>query len=79
MTMRKKVSTLLDPVLFRRAKTEAARQNRQISEIVAEALEMYLRKEGSHLGKVDESWASLPVDWKQLKKVMEEEIDYLEA
>ena len=77
--MRKKVSTLLDPVLFRRAKTEAARQNRQISEIVAEALETYLRKEGSHLGKVDESWAALPVDPKQLKKVMEEEISYLEA
>lgn len=77
--MRKKVSTLLDPVLFRRAKVEAARQNRQISEIVAEALEIYLRKEGTHLGKVEESWATLPIETKQLKKLMEEEDDYLEA
>ncbi|HXK58747.1 MAG TPA: hypothetical protein PLP42_02540 [Acidobacteriota bacterium] len=79
MIMRKKVSTLLDPVLFRRVKVEAARQNKQISEIVAEALEIYLRKEGTHLGKVEESWHTLPIEARQLKKLMEEEVDYLEA
>lgn len=79
MTMRKKVSTLLDPVLFRRAKLEAARQGKQISEIVGEALEVYLRREDRQLARVDESWAVLPADPDQLKKVMEEEIDFLET
>lgn len=78
--MRSKVSTLVDPVLFRRAKLEAARQNKQISEIVGEALELYLRKRGAHhLGKVAESWGALQVDRKKLKKLMEEEVDFLET
>lgn len=68
----------MDPALFRRAKLEAARQNKQISEIVGEALEAYLRSQGTHLGKVAESWGALRIDRKRLQQLMDEEVDFLE-
>jgi len=40
--VRTKVSTLLDERLFRRVKLEALRSRRQISEIVGDALVLYL-------------------------------------
>ncbi len=40
--MRKKVSTLLDETLYRRAKLESVVRGKQISEIIGEALEKYL-------------------------------------
>jgi hypothetical protein len=44
---RRKVSTLLDEHLFRRAKLESLRQRKQLSEILGEALERYLGDSGS--------------------------------
>jgi hypothetical protein len=80
--MRRKVSTLLDESLFRRAKLESVRQGKQISEIVGEALEGYLGeksgKEGS-LGVVAESWGVLALPRARVKKVLAEEKDLLEA
>jgi hypothetical protein len=40
---RRKVSTLLDEHLFRRAKLGSLRQRKQVSEILGEALQRYLR------------------------------------
>ena len=51
--MRQKISTLIDPGLYRRVKLEAVKTNRQISEIVGEALEHVRRglKLASHREK----------------------------
>lgn len=74
--MKRKVSTILDESLFRRTKMESARKGMQISEVISEALELYLGagKEGaSGPGVVAESWGSLKVSSRRLKKVMEED------
>ena len=80
--MRRKVSTLLDESLFRRAKLESVRRGKQISEVVGEALERYLGEkpgdEGS-LGVVGESWGVLTLPRARVKKVLAEEKDLLEA
>lgn len=60
--MRKKVSTLLDDTLYRRAKLESIRQGKQISEILGEALELYLGEKRSPPGlggAVARSWGAL--------------------
>lgn len=44
---RKKVSTILDEHLFRRAKLEAARQGKQLSTILGDALDRYLSEAGT--------------------------------
>ena len=69
------MSTLLDAALFRRVKLEAARRNKQISEIVAEALEQYFEKGGTRGGSdvVAGSWAALPLDARNVKRILEEE------
>lgn len=74
--MRRKVSTLLEEALFRRAKLEAVRQGKQISEIVGEALELYLTEKKSPHGMggvVAASWGVLSLDKEQVKRLLEEE------
>lgn len=73
--MRQKISTLIEPALYRRVKVEAARTNKQISEIVGEALEQYLGEGGRLHGAsvVGESWGALRVSGAQVKRVLEEE------
>jgi hypothetical protein len=77
---RRKVSTLLDDALYRRAKLEAVRQGKQVSEILGEALAAYLAERGgrSGAGVVAETWGSIRVDAPSVKQVMEED-DWLGA
>ena len=74
--MRKKVSTLLEDNLYRRVKVHSSRQGKQISEIIGEALELYLNDEarsGSSLNVVHESWAVLEAPASLVKKILREE------
>ena len=48
--MRRKFSTVVEDGLLRRARLESVRRNKQISEIVAEALEAYLPGTGAATG-----------------------------
>lgn len=48
--MRRKLSTILDENLVRRAKLEAVRQEKQLNELIAEALEAYLTRNGAPQG-----------------------------
>ncbi len=70
--MRRKVGTVLDEALFRRARLESARQGRTISEILAEALEGYLEQEGRHgtSGVVADTWAVLSLDRARVKEIL---------
>ena len=79
--MRKKVSTLLDDGLYRRAKLEAAVRGKQISEILGEALEQYLDERvapGRGLGVAEETWGSVTLPREQLEEIMADE-DWLDS
>ncbi len=80
--MRKKVSTLLDEGLFRRAKLESAVQGKQLSEIIGEALSEYLeQRAGSGLqgrGVVAETWATMKLAPSKLRTIMAEE-DWIDS
>ena len=78
--MRRKVGTVLEEALFRRARLESARQGKALSEILAEALEGYLEREGRHgaSGVVADTWAVLSLDRGQVKRILGEEDGLLE-
>jgi len=77
MTMaRRKVSTLLDEHLFRRAKLESVRQGRQVSEILGEALERYLGERGSRRATtsvVADTWGVLKLDRRKIDRLLVDE------
>jgi hypothetical protein len=73
---RRKVSTVLDEHLFRRAKLESVRRRKQVSEILGEALERYLGETGSRLattGVVAETWGVLKLDRRRLDRLITDE------
>ena len=73
---RRKVSTLLDEHLFRRAKLESVRQRKQVSQILGEALQRYLSDTGSPpmtAGVVSESWGVLKLDRRKVKTLLDDE------
>jgi hypothetical protein len=79
--MRKKVSTLLDEALFRRAKLESVRQRKQFSEIVGEALESYLSRAGSastSSGVVSGSFGSIRLAKRSVKRIVMNEASILD-
>ena len=78
--MRRKVGTVLEEALFRRARLESARQGRAISDILAEALEEYLERRGRHetSGVVADTWAVLSIDRAQVKRILSDEDGLLE-
>lgn len=78
---RKKISTVLDEHLFRRAKLESVRQHKQVSEILGEALERYLGTPGSHLttGVAADSWGVLRVDRRTVARLLSDEEGLLDA
>jgi hypothetical protein len=79
---RRKVSTLLDEHLFRRAKLEALRQRKQLSEILGEALERYLGESGSRAattGVVAETWGVLKLDRRKVDRLLVDEGGLLDA
>jgi hypothetical protein len=80
--MRKKISTLLEEALFRRAKIEAIRQGKQFSEIVGEALEVYLRDRanaGAESGVVSESFGIMKTKPQIVRQVLREEDGLFDA
>lgn len=80
--MRQKISTLIDPALYRRLKMESVRRNKQISEVVGEALEAYLANERPGLagaGVVEESWGALRMPAERLRQLLETEESLLES
>lgn len=79
--MRKKVSTLLDEALYRRAKLEAAASGKQISEILGEALEKYLEEQrvpGRGLNVVADTWGSIEAPVADVEAIMAED-DWLDS
>jgi hypothetical protein len=78
--VRQKISTLVDPALYRRVRLESVRRNKQISEIVGEALQMYLA--GNRLastGVVAESWGAVPLPKEEVQQILRDEAGLLEA
>lgn len=79
---RRKVSTVLDEHLFRRAKLESVRQRKQVSEILGEALERYLAETGSRTattGVVAETWGVLKLDRRRIDRLITDEEGLLDA
>jgi len=78
--MKRKVSTQVEENLFRRVKLEAARQGKQISGIVGEALEHYLNAKGERqitAGFITESWGALYLPEAKVREILEEEEELL--
>jgi hypothetical protein len=79
---RRKVSTILDEHLFRRAKLESVRQRKQVSEILGAALERYLAETGNRTtaaGVVAESWGVLKLDRRKIDRLIADEEGLLDA
>ncbi|MPY88408.1 MAG: hypothetical protein GEU99_10830 [Luteitalea sp.] len=73
---RRKIRTLLDEHLVRRAKLESVLQQKQVSEILGEALERYLAETGSRRATtsvVAGTWGLLKVGRQELERLMTEE------
>jgi hypothetical protein len=73
--MKKKVSTIMDPSLFQRAKLEAARQGTSLSAVLEAALEAYFANPDSpqrrHL-TVGESWGAMALPADVVREIMEQ-------
>lgn len=79
---RRKVSTILDEHLFRRAKLESVRQRKPVSEILGEAIERYLTAAGRPRatgGVVAETWAVLKVDRRTVDRLISNEEGLFDA
>ena len=79
---RRKVSTILDEHLFRRAKLESVRQRKPVSEILGEALQRYLAETGSRsatAGVVAETWGVLKLDRRKIDRLIANEEGLLDA
>jgi hypothetical protein len=80
--MRRKVGTLLEESVLRRAKLESVRQGKQFSELIGEAVESYLDSKGSPRGSghvVAASWARLPLPAREVRSLVEQEQGLLDA
>lgn len=73
--MRRKIGTVLDEALFRRARVESARQGRTISQILEEALSSYLERRGRHetSSVVADTWSVLSLDRARVKQILGDE------
>jgi hypothetical protein len=77
--MRKKIGTLLDERLVKRAKGRAAREGKAFNEILEAALEAYLSQESpeSRRRLAAQGWGAFRVTRRQLREAMED--DFLDA
>lgn len=76
------MSTLLEEALFRRAKMEAVRQGKQFSQVVGEALEVYLSEKSKitgGTGVVAESWGALKAKPNVVRRILKEEDGLFDA
>jgi hypothetical protein len=81
--MKRKVSTVMEESLFRRAKLEAARQGRPLAAILEEALTRYFSLDGPRTAVrgslVDASWGVLSLPPDVVREIMEDDDDWLES
>ena len=73
---------MLEENLYRRVKVESSRQGKQISALIGEALELYLKQNNISergLNVVSESWAILKMPESRVKRILMEEGDFLDA
>lgn len=76
MSDKKKISTQMEPGLYRRVKLESARRGAQISDMIGEAVAQYLDRSAPPLGAasvVDETWAALGLDRRRVEELMEDD------
>lgn len=71
-TDKKKISTVMDPALYRRIKLESARSDRQISDLIGEAVAEYLTHTGT-ASVVDETWGVLQLERERVDELMEDD------
>lgn len=72
MSDKKKISTVIDPGLYRRIKLESARSDRQISDLIGEAVAEYLTHTGT-TSVVDETWGALEIERERVDELMEDD------
>ena len=80
--MRRKFSTLLDEHLYERARLEAGRQDKQIADVVGEALTEYLDEHAALGGPVEVvagSWGALRLSGERVRQVLAEEDGLLDG
>jgi hypothetical protein len=81
--MKRKVSTIMEESLFRRAKLEAARQGRPMAAILEDALRRYFagadRGTPSKASLVDASWGVFALPPDVVREIMDDEDDWLES
>jgi hypothetical protein len=76
--MKRKVSTIMEDSLFRRAKLEAVRQGRPLAAILEDALQRYfepLPNRPPGYKTVDECWGILSLPAEVVRQIMEGEED----
>jgi hypothetical protein len=76
MSDKKKVSTQMEPGLYRRVKLESARRGEQISDMIGEAVAQYLDRSAPPLGAasvVEETWGALALDRRRVDELMEDD------
>ena len=72
--MTQKVNADLNASLVRKAKREALRQGKELSEILEEALDRYLVERGSpRAGVVASSWGAIKADEETVRRILDEE------
>ena len=80
--MRRKFSTLLDESLYNRTRQEAIRQDKQIADVVCDALAVYLDSRAAAFGPkgvVAESWGIFALPARQLRELLADEDELLDG
>ena len=74
--MRRKIGTLLDERLLKRAKERAAREGKALNELLEAALEAYLARGSARSSRrlVDEGWGAFRVTRRQLTEALRHDL-----
>ena len=74
--MRRKIGTLLDERLLKRAKGRAAREGKALNELLEAALEAYLARGPARSSRrlVDEGWGAFRVTRRQLTEALRHDL-----
>lgn len=72
MSMRRKVGTIVDEELLKRAKVRAAQEGKAFSELLGTALETYLSRRAGASGErlVDEGWGAFRITRRELRQAL---------
>ena len=74
--MRRKIGTLLDERLLKRAKGRAVREGKSLNELLEAALEAYLARRSARSSRrlVDEGWEAFRVTRRQLTEALRHDL-----